>query len=159
MLLIGQFSFFLLFIGHHLGNTYTGTDQNGPNYRIAPDSATVRSCNSWFVPKVKILSSVNILLVSMPCLHVCRFLHYHLKWIFKKKMCLQQAEYSYNRYLRHQKIIAKCWNSQVRINIIIDQLSTISFSAFEYRRKRTKLEICLVFCNIVLLPSDHICSI
>ena len=72
MLLIGQFTFSLLFIGHHLGNTYTGTDQNGPNHRIAPDSATVRSCNSWFVPKVKILSSVNILLVSMPCPHVFR---------------------------------------------------------------------------------------
>ena len=26
-------------IGHHLGSTFTGTDGDGPNYRIGPDCA------------------------------------------------------------------------------------------------------------------------
>ena len=30
-LVIGQFSCSLIFIGHHLGSTFTGTDRNGPN--------------------------------------------------------------------------------------------------------------------------------
>ena len=47
-LVLGQFSFYLIFIGHHLGSTFTGTDRNGPNYQIGPDCAGVHSCNSWF---------------------------------------------------------------------------------------------------------------
>ena len=38
-LVIGQFSFSLFFVGHHLGSTFTGTDRNGPNYRIGLDCA------------------------------------------------------------------------------------------------------------------------
>ena len=52
-----QFSFSLLFIGHHLGSTFTGRDRNGPNYSIGPkrawlpirpDIQAVHGCNSWF---------------------------------------------------------------------------------------------------------------
>ena len=39
LLFIGQFSFSLLFIDHNLGSTFTGTGQNGPNYRTGPKRA------------------------------------------------------------------------------------------------------------------------
>ena len=41
-------------LGHHLDSTVTGTEQNGPNYRIGPDTSygtrprAVHSCNSRF---------------------------------------------------------------------------------------------------------------
>ena len=36
-LVIGQFSFSLLFIGHHRGINFTGMDHNRPNYWTGPD--------------------------------------------------------------------------------------------------------------------------
>ena len=36
-LLIGQSVFFTVFMAHHLGRTYTGTDQNEPYYRFGID--------------------------------------------------------------------------------------------------------------------------
>ena len=39
LLFISQCSISLFFIGHHLGSTFTGTDQNGPNNCIRLDCA------------------------------------------------------------------------------------------------------------------------
>ena len=37
--MIGQFSISLFFSGHYTNSTFTGTDQNWPNYQVGPDCA------------------------------------------------------------------------------------------------------------------------
>ena len=34
-------------LGHYLGSTFAGTDQNGPNYDIEQTVRAMHSCNSW----------------------------------------------------------------------------------------------------------------
>ena len=46
-LVFGQFSCFLFFIGQPTGSKPTGTDRNGPNYRIGHDCAGCVQLQYW----------------------------------------------------------------------------------------------------------------
>ena len=147
-LVIGQFSCSLIFIGHHLGSTFTGTDRNGPNKpdqtrMCGPCKAAVVSLPSENLHQLK-----KIVLENIYCLmYINIFLYlkgettisscqaYNLladtamesrvfvKWQPLQDYATQAVRTNGQGLLMHTKMSPSVWISSVADNIMVKQVN------------------------------------